>query len=237
MMNQTGGSRTDTLIKLVLVFFLSLLSFSIGTFVGKQFSDSQHKIAELEGGGAASERVTASIPETTTEPNQAISEDEIAKLSEEFVKKEKEELNKNETAPDSATAENEVVQKKEKPDTASIRDEISNVAKKLAAGEKLAAKTEDRIPSSLPKELADSPVGKFTVQVSSQAAEAEADKTVEKLKAKGFSAFIVPAEVNGKKWFRVSVGQFDDRNTALKYREKLLKEAALESAIVQKIGK
>lgn len=47
-MNQIGGSRTDTLIKLVLVFFLSLLSFSVGTFVGKQFSDSQHKIADLE---------------------------------------------------------------------------------------------------------------------------------------------------------------------------------------------
>ena len=65
MLNQNGGSRTDTLIKLVLVFFLSLLSFSVGTFVGKQFSDSQHKIAALENGEDA-DRNTASIPADAT---------------------------------------------------------------------------------------------------------------------------------------------------------------------------
>ena len=42
------GSKTDVVVKLILVFFISLLSFSIGTFVGKKFSDNQHKIAQLE---------------------------------------------------------------------------------------------------------------------------------------------------------------------------------------------
>ncbi|MBK9292903.1 MAG: SPOR domain-containing protein [Oligoflexia bacterium] len=210
------------------------MSFSIGTFVGKQFSDSQHKITELETADSA-ERSAASIPDTTAEPNQIISEDEIAKLSEEFVKKEKQELEK---APDSATAGNDIVNpKSKKPGSASIRDEISNVAQRLAAGEKIEAKKEKRFPANLPKELADSPVGKFTVQVSSQSNETEADRTAEKFKSMGFSAFVVPAEVNGKTWYRVSVGKFDDRNTALKYREKLMKEANLESAIIQKIGK
>lgn len=236
MKNEFGGSRTDTLIKLVLVFFLSLLSFSIGTFVGKQFSDSQHKIAELES-GAPAERSAASIPETKTEPNQAISEDEIAKLSEEFVKKEKEEQKKNE-APNAATAAaNEKANKKVVPDSASIRDEISNVAKKLAAGEKLKPKKEVRVPSSLPTELADSPIGKFTVQVASQAAELDAQKRADQLKEKGFSAFVVPAEVNGKKWYRVSVGQFENRKAAMEYRAKLMKDAGLETAVVQKIVK
>src|ERR1700760_844665 len=96
MFNQNGGSRTDTLIKLVLVFFLSLLSFSVGTFVGKQFSDSQHKMAELETNGPAAgtetaDRSSASIPPDAAKPEvgQAISEDEITKLSEEFIKKDK----------------------------------------------------------------------------------------------------------------------------------------------------
>lgn len=33
----------DTLVKVVLVFFLSLLSFSVGTFIGKQVSDADHQ--------------------------------------------------------------------------------------------------------------------------------------------------------------------------------------------------
>src|ERR1700735_2139756 len=92
MSNQNGGSRTDTLIKLVLVFFLSLLSFSVGTFVGKQFSDSQHKIAELEGGendATAASRSTASVsPEDAQpQPKNAITDDQVKSLSDEFVEK------------------------------------------------------------------------------------------------------------------------------------------------------
>ena len=230
MMNQNGGSRTDTLIKLVLVFFLSLLSFSVGTFVGKQFADNNHKIAELEGEG--NDRATASIPETKTEPNQIISEDEITKLSEEFVKKEK-----DPSAPVAAVP----AVKNEKANAAAIHDEINNVAKKLAAGTKIAptpvAHTEIRTPTSLPTDVAGSPIGKFTVQVASQGSEPLAQQKVEELKSKGFSAFYVPAEVNGKTWYRVSVGQFEDRGSALKYRSKLMKEAGLQSAVVQKIAK
>lgn len=42
------SQKTDNLIKLALVFFVSLLSFSIGTYVGKKYSDNQHKLATLE---------------------------------------------------------------------------------------------------------------------------------------------------------------------------------------------
>lgn len=42
------GSKTVLVGKLALVFFISLLSFSIGTFVGKKFSDNQHQLAALE---------------------------------------------------------------------------------------------------------------------------------------------------------------------------------------------
>ena len=44
-----GNSKADTLVKVVLVFFISLLSFSVGTFVGKQVSDSHHRRMALEG--------------------------------------------------------------------------------------------------------------------------------------------------------------------------------------------
>ena len=47
---ERSGSKTDAIVKLVLVFFVALLSFSIGTFVGKKFSDNQHKMAQMEPG-------------------------------------------------------------------------------------------------------------------------------------------------------------------------------------------
>lgn len=42
------SQKTDNMIKLALVFFVTLLSFSIGTYVGKKYSDNQHKLALLE---------------------------------------------------------------------------------------------------------------------------------------------------------------------------------------------
>src|SRR5271170_2553453 len=131
MLNENGGSRTDTLIKLVLVFFLSLLSFSVGTFVGKQFSDSQHRVADLEGD---TDRVVASIPAdvTKTVPNQAISEDEISKVSEEFVKKERQD---GPVTPPAATG-NDKTDKTAKKSNA-VHDEIANVTKQIAQGMKV----------------------------------------------------------------------------------------------------
>ena len=40
--------NTNRIIELCLVFLVSILSFSIGTFVGKKYSDNQHKLALLD---------------------------------------------------------------------------------------------------------------------------------------------------------------------------------------------
>ena len=40
--------NTNRIIELTLVFFISLFSFSIGTFVGKKYSDNQHRLSQLE---------------------------------------------------------------------------------------------------------------------------------------------------------------------------------------------
>lgn len=77
------GSKTDVVVKLVLVFFVCLLSFSVGTFVGKTFSDNQHRLAQFE--PASTEREVASTTEATPKSGDALSDDEIAKLAEEFV--------------------------------------------------------------------------------------------------------------------------------------------------------
>jgi hypothetical protein len=91
------GAKTDVIVKLVLVFFISLLSFSIGTFVGKKYSDNQHKLAALEPGKSAHDehgsREVASENEhgaakehgATAKAGEGMSDEEIAKLAEEFV--------------------------------------------------------------------------------------------------------------------------------------------------------
>ncbi len=87
MLNQDGSAKTDTMVKLVLIFFISLLSFSVGTFVGKQFSDSQYKMAQLEG-DAGGERDPAALDPAALEasPPDALTEEDIASLEEEFAK-------------------------------------------------------------------------------------------------------------------------------------------------------
>lgn len=88
----------DMLVKLSLVFFVCLLSFAIGTFVGKKFSDNQHKIAKYESGADAtvaeeteshsgSDREIASVnPESENmKPTEVLSDSEVASLAAEFV--------------------------------------------------------------------------------------------------------------------------------------------------------
>lgn len=76
-------AKSDVLVKMVLVFFISLLSFSIGTFVGKKYSDNQHKLAAMEPGEGGRE-VASIVDEHGKAEGTSISDQEISKLAEEF---------------------------------------------------------------------------------------------------------------------------------------------------------
>jgi septal ring-binding cell division protein DamX len=289
------ASKTDAIAKLVIVFFISLLSFSIGTFVGKNYSDNQHQLAALEPSKAEkTERSVASVNEEGNSKPGAMTDEEIAKLAEEFVSDETAPTGhgeeaaegahgavaaaghgetahgapahgatatsaKNETghgAPAAATGHEAATEKADAkseahaPRAAAPKGhvtgtEASSTAKNLAAGKaptntenKAATKTatpEERRPSSLPKDVAAFSVGKFTVQVASYPDEAEAQKHASELKDKGYSAFYVPANIKGKTYYRVSVGQFATQKEAQSYRAEFIGKAKVGSAIVQKI--
>ena len=77
------AAKTDVVVKLILVFFISLLSFSIGTFVGKKYSDNQHQLSQLEPQKA--DREVASVNNEGTTKTGTMTDAEIAKLAEEFV--------------------------------------------------------------------------------------------------------------------------------------------------------
>lgn len=100
MGSEKSSSKMDVVVKLVLVFFIALLSFSVGTFVGKKFSDNQHMLAQLEPSSAEEEFVAedsgseedptrdiASVPKEFegAEPSEKLTDEEIAKLAAEFV--------------------------------------------------------------------------------------------------------------------------------------------------------
>lgn len=248
-------AKTDVFVKLVLVFFISLLSFSIGTFVGKKYSDNQHKLAALEPERASEKsREVASLVDENG--NAGMKDEEIAKLAEEFADDDTTktvaaaapaahgEEHAAEAAKDEHAEIAKTVVKKEEPKKAvSAHEETpSAAAHNVAAGkaptQNLAkqAKAETRTPSSLPKDVAQYSVGKFTVQVASFGTETEAKERAENLKKSGYSAFYVPANVKGKTWYRVSVGLFATEKEAKDYKAEFMGKAKVDNAIVQKIA-
>lgn len=260
------GSKTDAVVKLVLVGFVCLLSFSIGTFVGKKFSDNQHRLAKFEPGHGAHDEVrgVASIPDgqdASRGKNASLTDDEIAKLAEEFVSDDESPSDvKAETKPEVKPEEKvapkvaetapkpaEVVAKTPPVPAAAKKptEEPLKVAKAIAADKAVAPPAVDpgksRIPSSLPRNLASSPIGKFTVQVGAYPTEDEATKQTERLKKQGHSAFFVEAKVkNGDKtqtWYRVSVGLFATKKEAETRMTELVNAKTVSTALVQQITK
>lgn len=270
------SAKSDVVVKLALVFFISLLSFSIGTFVGKKYSDNQHKLATLEPGeNAHTNRDVASIVDENGKPEAgAMKDDDIAKIASEFADDENQKTepetaaNKEEklASPEKVAAgektekteTGEKVEKAEKTAPEHVAEKAAAVpAKKAVATEEpsgpaksivahkppteekavVAAKEnkEDRTPSSLPKDVANYAVGKFTVQIASYLTETEAHDRAEGLKKQGYSAFYVPASVKGTIRYRVNVGLFASESEAKTYRTEFMTKAKVDSALVQKV--
>ncbi len=298
------GAKSDVAVKLVLVFFISLLSFSIGTYIGKKYSDNQHKLAQLEPAAHDDKRSIASEGDhggghAASAKEQMISDDEIKNLADEKLKKEEfiaddshgedphaaaTEHAADKTASkhgDNATQapkETRVPAKTtghDDPHTAAVapakghaaeakshdepkkdehkltapaghkstsskhEDAPLEAAKSFLDGKvpeaKVAPKVENRLPSSLPKDISQYALGKFTVQVASYNTKEEAEKRANKLKEQGYQTNVIPAQVNGQNWYRVSFGLYGTQDEAQTERSKYLEKYKTESALVQKI--
>lgn len=245
-LNQFGGSRTDTLIKFILVFFISLLSFSVGTFVGKQFSDSQHRLAQLNTDYEKSEsnlRETASIPDgqMTVEPEKALTDEDVAKLAEDFVADEgadkvgEVKVDHFDIKEVNAAEPNRDVASKE---DAKKGTTVETAADKVSKGQAPLAPQVPEIKKrkiELPNTVAATTVGKFTVQISSQPTEQQAKEQSLKLKDEGYSAFYVEGAISGKKWYRVNIGMFSNKKDATDYAAKLAEKSEFKGAFVKEI--
>lgn len=308
MKNQMGSSRMDTVLKMLLIAFVSLLAFSTGVYFGKEMVEKDYQYKALE-----SDFKHATVAENAKSPEDAINEEEVSKLMDKTLSSEKEDLadaaqraahgedvtpgatgEKREVAsehgdahaapaahgddhaapapkaeahadahaapapaPQEAAHEDhhaapapkaeahddhhaapapKTAAASAKPDLSAAHKAAERVANNAAPVEEPKKQEEDnRIPTSLPKTVGGKGMVEFTVQVASyptaDAAKAHADDLVKK----GFPAFPVEAVVNGRSWYRVSVGSFKSQKEATAYRTTLLKQADLPSAIVQKI--
>lgn len=290
MSGEKKSGMGDTLVKAVLVLFISLLSFSVGTFVGKQVSDSDHRKLALEG-DYKPERGVASADEhgAAEGANEKISEKEVESLTEEFVNKEKaategehevaaEHGEENHAEKVAAAPAHETPKAEKEKDAAGFstyarnakagepalkgeapkvaahepalkpgkhedkqepkknNDGLSNIAHKVALDEAPTdGMKEERKPAAVLPSVASSAIGKYTVQVASYADEKEAKGHAAGLKGKGWNAFYLPATINGRTWYRVLVGLFDNSKSAQDFRAQFMKEANTKAAIVQKI--
>lgn len=256
MANSGAGSKADAAVKLVLVFFVSLLSFSVGTFVGKKVSDANHKRADLENEydiPGMQDRTVASVK--ASPDAEAVSDEEVAALTKEFIEAERN-VASNDTADTETTnvvekkegykkmGANEVVKVEKKTKTTTTAKKVNMNDKVKTAADRIAkdmAPAKDvkvkKTPSKSLPAVATTAIGKYTVQVASYASEAEARVQVAKLKDKGYGAFYVPASVKGQTWYRVSIGLFTDQKSATNYRQEVIDSRVVSSAIVQRIVK
>lgn len=289
MASGKGGTRMDAVVKLISIFFISLLSFAVGTFVGKSVSEAEFRETALEQGDYKDLHKLHS-----SEQSDKLSDNEISSLTEEFLDeaenknrktasvtkdgytkmtgdehsshkspshddhqghKEDGHGDKHKKDHPEKSAHNEPAHDKahdkksdshhdshNKKDSHGAHAEgkghdepVHEAAHRMMKGKSpLADELQKRRPSSVLPGLSNM-AGQFTVQIASYPSAEEAKVEAAKIKSRGYTAFYIPAKINGRNWYRVSVGLFKNQKSANLYRKELLKDDKISAAIVQKI--
>jgi septal ring-binding cell division protein DamX len=221
-MAEYKSSGTDTVVKIVLVFFISLLSFSIGTFVGKKFSDNQHKMVSME----------PSKVQKDDASHELAAEAEIDSTS----------THASSDAHESSKPTNSAVGHEADPIT---DDQVAVLEEEMGSSEELASTVEKstsnteipKISKVLAKEVADNGGEKFTIQIASYPSQEEADKKVNELKALKFDSFSTEASIKGHQWYRVNVGVFATIKEAQDQKVVLAERAKISTSFIHKLKK
>lgn len=247
MLGQNGSSRLDTVLKMLLIAFVSLLAFSSGVYFGKEMSDSEYQLKVLEKDFNDNEQVAdASHHEEATPQEDAMIDEEIAALSNKYMKSEGEAADDGDevAARDVASVEESAPKAEaakapaQKIDLTAVKKVAERVANNEAPTVALKeVKVENRKPSSLPQVAAATASAEYTIQIASYPDEKAAQTHAADLVKKGFPAYPLEASVKGKTWYRVSVGSFKNRKDATEYRGQLMKQANISSAMVQKLDR
>ena len=77
---------------------------------------------------------------------------------------------------------------------------------------------------------------RYTIQVASYKNKKDAKNHVSSLKSNGYGAFYLKAKVKNEIWYRVSIGIFPIKKSAMEFQEELKKEAGVKASFIQKIS-
>ncbi len=100
------------------------------------------------------------------------------------------------------------------------------------------AKPEKTVAETPPAEVAkavEEAAGKFSIQIGSYPTQNLARDHLERLEALGVEPYMVPADVQGKKWFRVYLGKFESAPAARKSAERYRSQRVIESFVIAPI--
>lgn len=118
----------------------------------------------------------------------------------------------------------------EKTDKSAPRSPAAKSAKSTDKGASSpAAQAERQISQPTKKESSERA---WTVQIKSSPDKKFADNWADRLKAKGYDAFVVDADVKGQTWYRVRVGHFAAREEAEALRSTLESKGGLSGSFV-----
>jgi cell division septation protein DedD len=270
--------KMDAIMKVMAVFFVSILSFTLGTYTGKRFSDYQNK--QLAASEQQRSMASAANHEDSASHQQAsgevMSDEDIEKLAKSLAEGESEVIDVSSGQRGTASeSEKAGLHEHKEPNWETKKSTELSVAKdsteseskpreesatthaqkapqskpELTTPEAGSKAANPQPPVSLKEEKKSSPktswlekAGKYSIQVGSFPTQEEAQKFSELLEKKGETAFWVAAKVvdsrkpdSFKTWYRVHIGLFADPKEANEYKNKLLSEKIVSSAIVQKL--
>lgn len=110
------------------------------------------------------------------------------------------------------------------------RAEVKTVSARAPAKERSLRETISRIERKPTAEHAEA--GRFTLQVSATQARPEAERLMSRLKDKGYSPFMVQAQVPGRgRWYRVRLGNFATKDAATGYLADFRRETRLDAFV------
>ena len=214
-MSETKSPSKRQIIFLFLGFLiLFILVFSLGVIVGKGLGDSEIQIAKK-------------LPKNEVTSALDIKEDENEISTGDISQQELQDILNETKTDDPQKTEEPVTEESMKFDPTADEKKIamnaeSEVSLKIEIPEILKEEKKSLLSKNtpLPPVVAD---GQYTIQIGSFKNESDAKKLQNKLKTKGYPAFLKQVTIGEDTWFRLRIGTFETKDQAKIYGDILLK--------------
>ena len=214
-MSETKSPTNRQIIFLFLGFLiLFILVFALGVIVGKGLGDSEIKIAK--------KLPKNEVPrvEDTKEDGNEISTDDISQQELQDI------LNETKTDGPQKT-EDPTTEESIKIDPAGEKKIAMNAESEVNLKIEKPKIVKEEKKSLLSKNTPLPPVvadGQYTIQIGSFKNESDAKKLQNKLKSKGYPAFLKQVTIGEDTWFRLRIGTFETKDQAKIYGDIMLKK-------------